>query len=51
VIEIDGNLRRQFMAALPDKAPSFYFVDIQAADAERFDAFVHARAPRGGRRT
>jgi len=39
-------LRRQFMAALPEKAPSFYFVDIQAADAERFDAFVRARAPR-----
>jgi putative ABC transport system permease protein len=45
VIEIDGNLRRQFLAALPDKAPAFYFVDIQAADAERFDAFVRARAP------
>ena len=46
VIEIDGNLRRQFVAALPDKAPSFYFVDIPAAEADRFDAFVHARAPR-----
>jgi putative ABC transport system permease protein len=45
VIEIDGNLRRQFMAALPDKAPSFYFVDIQSADAERFDSFVRERAP------
>jgi putative ABC transport system permease protein len=45
VIEIDGNLRRQFMAALPDRAPSFYFVDIQSADAERFDAFVRERAP------
>ena len=45
VVEIDGNLRQQFMAALPEKAPSFYFVDIQPADAERFDAFVHARAP------
>ena len=45
VIEIDGNLRKQFMAALPDKAPSFYFIDIPAADAEKFDAFVHARAP------
>ena len=46
VIAIDGNLRRQFLAALPDKAPSFYFVDIPAAEADRFDAFVHARAPR-----
>ncbi len=45
VIEIDGNLRKQFMAALPGKAPSFYFIDIPAADAEKFDAFVHARAP------
>jgi putative ABC transport system permease protein len=46
VIEIDGNLRRQFTAALPDKAPSFYFVDIQSADTERFDALVRKLAPR-----
>jgi putative ABC transport system permease protein len=46
VLEIDANLRTQFMAALPDKAPSFYFLDIQAADAARFDDFVHAQAPR-----
>jgi putative ABC transport system permease protein len=45
VLEIDGNLRRQFTAALPAHAPSFYFLDIQPADAERFAAFVHARAP------
>jgi putative ABC transport system permease protein len=45
VILIDGNLRRQFMAALPENAPSFYFIDIQAADADRFDAFIHAQAP------
>ena len=42
---IEGNLRRQLTAALPERAPSFYFVDIQASDAERFDAFVRARAP------
>ncbi len=46
VIAIEGNLRRQFLAALPDRAPSFYFVDIPAADAEAFDAFIRARAPR-----
>jgi putative ABC transport system permease protein len=46
VIAIEGNLRRQFLAALPDKAPSFYFVDIPAADADSFNAFVRARAPR-----
>lgn len=45
VIQIDGNLRRQFQQALPEKSPAFYFVDIQSADAERFDAFVKSRAP------
>jgi putative ABC transport system permease protein len=45
VIQIDGNLRQQLLASLPDNAPSFYFVDIQAAEADRFDAFVRARAP------
>src|SRR4029077_3362851 len=45
VLEIDANLRRQFSAVLPERAPSFYFLDIQAADADRFDAFLRARAP------
>jgi putative ABC transport system permease protein len=45
VIEIDANLRRQFMAALPEKAPAFYFLDIPAEDSRRFDAFVRAQAP------
>ena len=44
VIGIDGNLRRQFAAALPDKAPSFFFIDIQSAEAETFDRFVRERA-------
>jgi putative ABC transport system permease protein len=45
VIEIDGNLHREFAAALPEQAPSFFFLDIPAADADRFDAFVHQQAP------
>ena len=45
VIEIDGNLHRQFEAALPEKAPSFFFIDIPSADAARFDAFVREQAP------
>jgi putative ABC transport system permease protein len=45
VIEIDGNLRRQFLAALPANAPAFFFLDIQHADAARFDAFVAQAAP------
>jgi len=45
VIEIDGTLRKQFTAALPEKAPSFYFLDIPVDQSARFDAFVRARAP------
>lgn len=45
LLEIDGNLRNQFVAALPDKAPSVFFVDIQDADAARFDAFARKVAP------
>jgi putative ABC transport system permease protein len=45
ITQIDGNLRRQFMAALPDRAPSFYFIDIPTNDAGRFGAFLQATAP------
>jgi len=45
ITQIDGNLRRQFMAALPDHAPSFYFIDIPSTDAERFDTFLKQQAP------
>ncbi len=45
VIEIDGNLRRQFSAELPAKAPSFYFLDIPSDEAQRFDDFLRAQAP------
>ena len=40
ITQIDGNLRRQFLAALPERAPSFYFIDIPTADADRFGAFL-----------
>ncbi len=45
VLEIDGNLRREFGAALPERAPSFFFLDIRSADTDRFDAFVRSQAP------
>ncbi|MTW18100.1 FtsX-like permease family protein [Rhodoplanes serenus] len=45
LLEIDGNLRRQFTAALPERAPSFFFLDIPSAEAPRFDALVTAQAP------
>src|SRR5262249_23852065 len=43
VLQIDGNLRHQLTAALPEKAPSFYFFDIQADVADCFVAFVTVR--------
>jgi putative ABC transport system permease protein len=45
ITQIDGNLRRQFLAALPDRAPSFYFIDIPATEADRFSAFLKQAAP------
>ena len=45
LIQIDGNLHREFAAALPEQAPSFFFLDIPAAAADRFDAFVHQQSP------
>jgi putative ABC transport system permease protein len=45
VIEIDGNLRNQFAAELPAKAPSFYFLDIPSDQAEQFGQFVRDKAP------
>jgi putative ABC transport system permease protein len=45
VVEIDGNLHREFAAALPEKAPSFFFLDIPSADAGGLDAFLQHQAP------
>jgi putative ABC transport system permease protein len=45
ITQIDGNLRRQFLAALPDRAPSFYFIDIPTSEADRFGAFLKATTP------
>ncbi|HEY3792242.1 MAG TPA: ABC transporter permease [Bradyrhizobium sp.] len=45
ITQIDGNLRRQFLAALPDRAPSFYFIDIPTNDAARFGEFLKQTSP------
>jgi putative ABC transport system permease protein len=45
VVQIDGNLRRQFQQALPDRSPAFFFVDIQNSDGARFDEFIRKAAP------
>jgi putative ABC transport system permease protein len=44
---IDGNLRRQISDSLPEKAPNFFFVDIQAADVDAFSALVARESPQG----
>jgi putative ABC transport system permease protein len=46
VIEIDGNLHREFAAALPEQAPSFFFLDIPAAGRRRVRR-LRARAGAG----
>lgn len=45
VVQIDGNLRRQFQQALPDRSPAFFFVDIQNNEAPRFDDFIRKAVP------
>lgn len=40
VVEIEGNLHRELTAALPQHAPSFFFIDIPASEAQRFDALI-----------
>ena len=45
VTQIDANLRRQFSAALPERAPSFYFLDIPSAQSADFSRFVGTIAP------
>ena len=44
---IDGNLRRQIAGSLPERAPNFFFVDIQSADIERFSDFIAGQTPSG----
>jgi putative ABC transport system permease protein len=40
---IDSNLRNALTATLPERAPSFFFLDIPNTEAERFDAFLKDR--------
>jgi len=45
ITQIDGNLRQQFLASLPDRAPSFFFIDIPSSQASRFAAFLKQIEP------
>ncbi|NGO49916.1 ABC transporter permease [Allomesorhizobium camelthorni] len=44
---IDGNLRRQIAGSLPERAPNFFFVDIQASEVDAFATLVQEAAPAG----
>src|SRR4029079_12150122 len=45
ITQIDGNLRRHILAALPARARALHFIDIPTADAARFGAFLKKVAP------
>ncbi len=42
---IDGNMSRQLTVALPDRAPSFFFLDIPRNDADAFRDTVEETVP------
>ena len=44
---IDGNLRRQIAGSLPERAPNFFFVDIQPGEVDDFAKLVETEAPGG----
>jgi len=44
---IDGNLRQQIAGSLPERAPNFFFVDIQSTEVEDFASFIGKEAPQG----
>ena len=44
---IDGNIRAQLRQATPGQTPSFFFLDIQSAEAADFRTFLQARAGTG----
>lgn len=44
---IDGNLRREIAGNLPDRAPNFFFVDIQSNEIDGFEAVINEAAPDG----
>lgn len=44
---IDGNLRRQISGSMPEQAPNFFFVDIQASEVDAFTQTLNEAAPNG----
>jgi len=44
---IDGNLRRELTGNIPERAPNFFFVDIQGAELDGFRSILQTAAPNG----
>ena len=44
---IDGNLRREIGGSLPERAPNFFFVDVQSTDVDAFTELLSTEAPNG----
>ncbi|HUZ92254.1 MAG TPA: FtsX-like permease family protein, partial [Methylocella sp.] len=44
---IDGNIRAELNQSVPRKTPSFFFLDVQSANAGSFVNFLKDRAPGG----
>jgi putative ABC transport system permease protein len=44
---IEGNLRGNLAGAMAERAPSFFFVDIQSRDLDRFRSVVATTSPKG----
>ncbi|MCV9966182.1 ABC transporter permease [Pararhizobium sp. BT-229] len=44
---IDGNLRRELTGNLPERAPNFFFVDIQSAEVDGFRSLLQTSLPEG----
>ena len=44
---IDGNLRRELTGSMAERAPNFFFVDIQGSEIEGFRALLNGSMPDG----
>ncbi|WP_294534141.1 FtsX-like permease family protein [uncultured Rhodoblastus sp.] len=47
LVGVERNLRGEIGVSLPKDSPSFFFLDVQSAQAEAFQAFLRAEAPEG----
>ncbi|WP_426288964.1 ABC transporter permease [Ensifer adhaerens] len=44
---IDGNLRRELTGSMAERAPNFFFVDIQGSEIEGFRSVLNQAIPKG----